>query len=175
MPRKKATDQKLDRIADVAAPTGALEWVAQPAWFIGGADIIAPVGDGPRGDDLAAMAKVTRTQYLAAVKDAVAAGDLSQDYADPGIADLSWSRFVLYREGDHGPHHCHCSAACLAKHPKDPPRPAVEPAGEAYGGEGGPRQRRDMEAERTHDDERELERQRLLRIANEAGPRWFTT
>jgi hypothetical protein len=127
-----------------------------------GVDIVSPIGDGPRGDDVAAMAQVTRAEYAAAAQEA-------------GIndCDASWARFQAYRDGDHGPYDCWCSPACLAKHPQAPPRAPAAPAAEHYRSEGGPRQPRHLEAERARDDEHELERQRLLRIANEAGPRWF--
>jgi hypothetical protein len=60
--------------------------------------------------------------------------------------------------------------------PSAPP-PAAD-AAETWKDVGGPRQPRDPEAERlrsAREEEHEAERQRLLRIANEAGPRWFTT
>jgi hypothetical protein len=172
--RTKKTRRELAAVrARALAP---LEWVAQPEWALGGVAIVTPVGDGPRGDDIAAMAAVTEEVYVEALEAAVEAGELNRDYLEAEQQARSWARFLPYCEGDHGPHACHCSAACLAKHPAPPsPRPPAVPAVEAWPNEAGPRQRRDLETERTHDDERELEQQRLLRIANEAGPRWFTT
>jgi hypothetical protein len=152
-----------------------LEWVPTPAWVLGGdAEILTPAGDGPRGDDTAAMTKVIRGDYVTALKVAVATGELRADYLEPETQARSWARFVAYREGDHGPHPCSCSSACIAKLPKAPPRPSAGPAVEAWPQDTGPRQRRDLEAERSRDDEREAERQRLLKIANEAGIRYFT-
>jgi len=103
-----------------------LEWVLSPAWALGGTAIVTPAGDGPRCDDTAALATVTQAEYLAALAAAVQAGDLSTDYLEAAQQEASWQRFVAYREGDHGPHRCHCSPACLAKHPKAPQRTSAD-------------------------------------------------
>jgi hypothetical protein len=103
-----------------------LEWVVSPAWALGGTAIVTPAGDGPRCDDTAALATVTQAEYLAALSAAVAAGELTREHLEPEQQEASWRRFVAYREGDHGPHPCHCSPACLAKHPAPPPRKAAD-------------------------------------------------
>jgi hypothetical protein len=94
--------------------------------------------------------------------------ELGRDYLEADRVALSWARFVAWRDGDHGPH------IDAAKQTALPPPPSTVPAVEDGLYEGGPRQRRDLEAERSRDDEREFERQRLLKIANEAGIRYFT-
>jgi hypothetical protein len=101
--------------------------VVAPTWALGGeADILTPAGDGPRCDDTAGMARVTRGDYVDALAAAVQAGDLPTDYLEAAQQKASWQRFLAYGGGDHGPHPCHCSTACLAKHPKAPPRTSAD-------------------------------------------------
>lgn len=171
-PLKRKSIQRRLREVRAQATAPPLEWCPMPAWALGSdVDILVPVGQD--GDDIHLAANTTRAEYVAALKAAVEAHELRSEYLQPEWQARSWSRFVAYRDGDHGPHPCWCSPACLAKHPKDPPRAPSAPAVEHYRSEGGPRQPRDLEAERSRDDERELERLRLLKIANNAGPRWF--
>lgn len=151
-----------------------LEWVAQPAWALGEA-IVTPVGDGPRGDDTAAMATVTKAEYLAALIKAVEAGEITKDFLGPEQQEASWQRFEAYRAGDHGPHLCHCSAACIAKLPAPLPQTSVEPAGEVFVHEGGVNRRADLETQITPNDRDEAERLRLLRIAQAAPVQFFTS
>jgi hypothetical protein len=157
--RTKKTKRDLNRLRALA--TAPPLWVPTPAWFIGGGvDILLP-------DDGVDLAPITKAVYVAAIKEAVAARELTKEYLEAEQQERSWARFVAWREGDHGPH------IDAPKQPT-PPQSIGSTLVESYGSEGGPRQRRDLEAERA-DDERELERQRLLRIANEAGVRWFTS
>jgi hypothetical protein len=159
--KRKSIQKRLREIR--AQAVQELTWTPTPAWFIGGeVDILLPVEDVD-------LTSITKAEYLAALTAAVEDRELGRDYLEADRVALSWARFVAWREGDHGPH------IDAAKQPApSSPQPTV-PAAEDGLYESGPRQRRDLEAERARDDEREFERQRLLRIANEAGPRWFTT
>jgi hypothetical protein len=136
----------------------ALEWTPTPAWFIGGqADIVLP-------DDGVDLAPITRAVYVAAIKEAVAARELTKDYLEPEVQERSWARFVAWREGNHGPH------MDAAKRPAPPPQPTV-PATETYGHEGATDRRSSRETWQEPD--RETEQQRLTRIANNVETRWF--
>jgi hypothetical protein len=130
-----------------------LEWAPLPAWFLGGdADIVAPINQ-QGGNDTAAMATVTKADYLAALKAAVEARDVGPHHLEPEIAERSWERFLAYRDQrDHGPH-CECpDDARRYPRPAPTPRPSAGPVVRAWSSEGGPRQTRDLESERAHDE-----------------------
>jgi hypothetical protein len=135
-----------------------LEWTPTPAWFIGGeVNIVLP-------DDGVDLAPITKAVYVAAIKEAVAARELTKDYLEPEVQEASWARFVAWREGDHGPH------IDAAKQPAAAPQPAT-PAVETYVQEGGTQRRSDPTTWQEPD--RETEQQRLTRIANSVPVRYF--
>jgi hypothetical protein len=146
--KRKSVQKRLREIR--AQAVQELTWTPTPAWFIGGqVDILLPV----EGVDL-----------TAAVEDR----ELGRDYLEADRVALSWARFTAWREGDHGPH------IDAVKQPAAPPQPTA-PATEHYSHEGGTNRRSSPETWTQMEDRHDEERQRLLKIANEAGPRWFTT
>jgi hypothetical protein len=146
-----------------------------PAWVLGSdIDILMPVGEGPRGDDVAAMATVTRAEYLQALEQAVEVSDLRADYLEPEWQERSWARFVAFREGEHAVG-CECCDACRAKRPAPAPPPLspTVPAAEDRLYESGPRQRRSLATEHETESPYQAEQRRLRQIAAEAPIRYF--
>src|SRR6266851_2181788 len=148
--KRKSVQKRLREIR--AAAVQELTWTPTPAWFIGGeVDILLPVEDVD-------LSTITQAVYLEAIEEAVGARELPRDYLETDRVALSWARFVAWHEGDHGPH------IDAAKQPAPLPQTPAAPAVEDRLYESGPRQHRDLEAERrlsTLDDEHQAEQQRL--------------
>ena len=158
--RTKKTRRDLNRLrAQAAAP---LEFVAWPAWFIGGeVDLLLPVEDID-------LSTITQAIYREAIEEAVEAGELRKDSLEAAWQERSWARFIAWREGDHGPH------IDAAKHHAPTPPPSTVPAAEVYSNEPGVHYReRGLEPRREVEDRYQAEQDRLLRIANSVEPRWF--
>jgi hypothetical protein len=152
--KRKSIKARLAQIREAAVRE--LTWVPTPAWFIGGqVDILLPVEDVD-------LTSITKAVYVAAVEEAVEAGELRKESLEPEWQERSWARFIAWSKGDHGPH---------VQQQQAPPRPSVEPAVETYPSDRGPRQPRETTAVEDRWDE---ERRRLIEIANRAPVRYFT-
>lgn len=170
--RTKKTKRDLNRLRALAA--APLEWCEMPGWVLGNdsPSILIPLGE--RGDDITLAADVSREAYLAALAAAVEAGELTREYTEPERQAASWIRFEQYRAGDHGPHPCSCSPACIAKQPAPPLRSSAVPATETFRNEGGTDRRSSRETPEPDEEPWQAEQRRLNRIANEATIRYFT-
>ena len=127
--KRKSVQNRLRELrAAKAAP--ALVWVPTPGWVLGpnGApDILLPIDDRTGKTDEAALATITRAEYVAAMKAAVETGDFGRWYLERDEQERSWARFLDFRDGEHAVG-CSCSPECVAKRPEPPSRPTARPA-----------------------------------------------
>jgi hypothetical protein len=171
-PLKRKSIQK--RLREVRAQsTVPLVWLATPGWVIGpgAADILLPLDDRSGGTDTAAVATVTRPEYVAALVVAVAEGDIGRWHLEPEAQERSWQLFLHFREGTHSPS-CGCYVGQPTPDPTPPQKPTSNRLDEVWNETGLTNRRSDRG---THEIENpyDAEQRRLREIAALAPIRYF--